>query len=50
MKQIIFSDMEYENRKRTTKREKFFDIMEEIIPWEELSNIHIYCQRNGYKW
>ena len=35
MKQITFSDMEYGNRKRTTKREEFLDIMEEIIPWEE---------------
>ena len=35
MNQITFSDMEYGNRKRTTKREEFLDIMEEIIPWEE---------------
>ena len=35
MSQITFSDVEYGNRKRTTKREEFLDIMEEIIPWEE---------------
>lgn len=35
MRQTTFSDMEYANRKRTTKREEFLDIMEEIIPWEE---------------
>lgn len=34
-KQITFSDIEYGNRKRITKREKFLDIMEEIIPWDE---------------
>ena len=34
-KQITFSDIEYGNRKRTTKREEFLDIMEEIIPLEE---------------
>lgn len=34
-KQITFSDIEYGNRKRITKREEFLDIMEEIIPWEE---------------
>lgn len=35
MKQITFSEIEYGNRKRQTKREEFLDIMEEIIPWEE---------------
>lgn len=34
-KQITFSDIEYGNRKRITKREEILDIMEEIIPWEE---------------
>ena len=29
-KQITFSDIEYGNRKRITKREEFLDIMEEI--------------------
>lgn len=33
--QMTFSDIEYGNRKRITKREEFLDIMEEIIPWEE---------------
>lgn len=32
---LTFSDIEYGNRKRITKREEFLDIMEEIIPWEE---------------
>lgn len=35
MKQQSFSDMEYSLRKRTTKREEFLDIMNEIIPWAE---------------
>lgn len=35
MKQQSFSDMEYSLRKRTTKREEFLDIMNEIIPWDE---------------
>jgi IS5 family transposase len=35
MDQTTFSDMEYSNRKRPTKREEFLDIMEEIIPWDE---------------
>ncbi len=35
MKQRTFTDMEYESRKKKTKREEFLEIMEEIIPWEE---------------
>lgn len=35
MAQQTFSDLEYSNRKRKTNREKFLDIMEEIIPWDE---------------
>ena len=34
MNQLTFSDMEYSNRKRKTKREEFLDAMEEIIPWK----------------
>ena len=32
---MTFSDYAYSLRKRKTKREKFLDIMNEIIPWEE---------------
>lgn len=35
MKQINFSEYEYGNRKRRTRREEFLDTMEELIPWEE---------------
>ena len=35
MKQQTLSDMEYSCRKKKTKREKFLEIMEEIIPREE---------------
>ena len=35
MSPTTFSDIEYGSRKRTTKREGFLDIMEEIIPWDE---------------
>ena len=33
--QQTFSDMEYANRKRITKRESFLKMMNEIIPWSE---------------
>ena len=35
MKQVSFSDFEYSNRKKKTKREEFLEIMDEIIPWDE---------------
>ena len=34
MNQQTWSDMEYSNRKKKTKREEFLEIMEEIIPRE----------------
>ena len=35
MKQRTISDLEYECRKRKTKREEFLEIMDEVIPWDE---------------
>lgn len=35
MAQITFSDIEYSNRKRKTKREQFLDTMDAIIPWNQ---------------
>ena len=32
-KQINFADIEYENRRRKTKREEFLEKMESVIPW-----------------
>lgn len=34
MKQQTFSDMEYSNRRKKTKREEFLDSMDKMIPWE----------------
>ena len=39
MAQITFSDIEYSNRKRKTKREQFLDTMDAIIPWNQWINI-----------
>ena len=33
--QQTFTDMEYANRKRTTRREAFLEAVESIIPWNE---------------
>lgn len=35
MKQDTFTDFEYGFRKKITKREKFLQIMDDIIPWDE---------------
>ena len=35
MKQQSFSDIEYANRRRRTRREKFLDSMNVIVPWSE---------------
>lgn len=34
MKQQTFSDIEYSNRRKKTKREGFLDAMDELIPWD----------------
>jgi IS5 family transposase len=44
-KQQSLSDIEYANRKRKTKREKFLEMMDKIIPWDafiELIQPHYY--------
>lgn len=35
MKQGTFTDIEYSGRKKKTRREEFFEIMDEMIPWDE---------------
>ena len=37
--QPSFTDMEYAQRKRKTKRDEFLAIMEEVIPWDEWTSI-----------
>lgn len=39
MKTLSFASLAYENKKRKTRREKFLEEMEQVIPWGEL--IHI---------
>ena len=35
MSQQSFTDMEYANRKRRTKRDEFLELMDELVVWEE---------------
>ena len=47
MNQMTLVDMEYPNRKKKTKREKFLDAMDEIIPWSyRVEIIRPYCFNN----
>lgn len=39
MKQQTFTDMEYCNLKRKTKREEFLESMNQIIPWSDWAEI-----------
>ncbi|MGY6555044.1 MAG: IS5 family transposase [Wenzhouxiangella sp.] len=36
MDQLSFADLEYENKKRKTRREKFLERMDALIPWPRL--------------
>ncbi|WP_077528626.1 IS5 family transposase [Vreelandella utahensis] len=38
MSQISFAEAEYQNKKRKTRREKFLERMDQLIPWKKLEN------------
>ena len=40
MKQGTFTDIEYSGRKKKTRREEFLEIMDGIIPWDELGAVY----------
>lgn len=46
MRQISLSDYEYSNRKKRTKRDKFLEIKDENIPWNEWIGgiLPFYCE------
>ena len=39
MRSISFASLAYENKKKKTRREKFLEEMNQVIPWEELLQI-----------
>ena len=45
--QQSFTDMEYANRKKKTKREEFLEMMDEIIPWDEWVSIIVLFYPSG---
>jgi transposase, IS5 family len=36
MNQLTFSEAEYQHKKRKTRREKFLEQMDTLIPWKRL--------------
>ncbi|SDW91642.1 transposase, IS5 family, partial [Thiocapsa roseopersicina] len=36
MKQFSFADAEFAAKKKVTRRERFLDEMERVVPWPEL--------------
>ena len=52
MYQQTFGDIEYSNRRRITRREKFLAIMDAIIPWAEwiaMIQPYYYANTRGRK-
>lgn len=47
MKQQNFTDIEYGNRKRKTKRDEFLAAMEAVIPWAEMVALIVPYYPNG---
>jgi IS5 family transposase len=39
MKNMSFASLAYENKKKKTRREKFLEEMNQVIPWKELIQI-----------
>lgn len=39
MRTVTFASLAYENKKKKTRRERFLDEMDEVIPWDELTRV-----------
>ncbi len=39
MKQLSFASLAYENKKKLTKREKFLNEMEVVVPWDRILKV-----------
>jgi len=48
MDQISFAQLEYDQKRRKTRREKFLEKMEKLVPWERLEQqIESYYPKPG---
>jgi hypothetical protein len=48
MSQLTFAEVEYEGKKRKTRREKFLERMDGLIPWKKLEQQLAKKYSNGY--
>ena len=39
MRRASFASLAYENKKKKTRREKFLEEMDQVIPWNELTEV-----------
>jgi IS5 family transposase len=46
-RQTTFTDLEYAGRKRNSRREMFLEVMDALIPWQELIGINQTALFNG---
>jgi len=52
MDQISFTDAEFSAKKRKTRREKFLEEMESVVPWKDLEAViepHYPKAGNGHR-
>ena len=50
MQSCTFTDIEYKNRKRATKRDVFLNAMNDVIPWKEwISFIEPFYPQSGHR-
>jgi antitoxin component YwqK of YwqJK toxin-antitoxin module len=49
MGQITFSEAEYQNKKRQTRREIFLERMDKLIPWNQMEKKAAHYYPNGQK-
>ena len=47
MNQPTFADLDYESKKRKTRREKFLERMDGLLPWEELEELRPFYPNAG---
>lgn len=42
--QLTFADVEYGNRKRSTRRDRLLNLMDSVLPWDEIDRLLLPCR------
>ena len=48
MTQQSFSDLEFYNKKKVARKERFLGETDQIIPWKTLMKVHVGTDTQGY--